>query len=262
LQLTTHTLHFPYTLHIAGYPILLHGVLEFLGILIAFRYYLWLKKKQGDPVESTRRLFIVAGAALGAVVGARIIGSLEDIPAWISAPSAWRYFFGNKTLVGGLLGGLAGVELVKRIMGERQPTGDLFTYPLILGMIIGRIGCFSAGVYEETYGLPSHLPWAMNLGDGILRHPVTLYEIMFLILLWLTLAMLNKRYILAPGAQFKVFLISYLVFRFLLDFIKPGWRYCLGLGTIQLACLAGLLYYYRYILRPSLLVTSKSAYAR
>jgi hypothetical protein len=43
------------------------------------------------------------------------------------------------------------------------------------------------GVYEETYGLPSSLPWAMDLGDGIQRHPVALYEIIFLIALWLSL---------------------------------------------------------------------------
>ena len=59
----------------------------------------------------------------------------------------------------------------------------LFTYPLILAIIIGRIGCFSMGVFEETYGLPTTLPWGMNLGDNIPRHPVCLYEIIFLIFL-------------------------------------------------------------------------------
>ena len=240
----------------------LHGVMEFIGIFVAFRYYLWLKKRQGDTVDGTNRLLVIAGATIGAVVGARIVGALENLPAWLSAPSSWAYFYGNKTLVGGLLGGLCGVELVKKIVGEKQNTGDLFTYPLLLGMMIGRVGCFSAGIHEEAYGVPSQLPWAMNMGDGIARHPVTLYEILYLLMVWILLIAINKWYALQQGAEFKIFLIAYLAFRFLLDFIKPGWRYCFGLGTIQLACLSGLLYYARYIIHPRLLTISNHKYAR
>ena len=247
-------MHFPYTIDIFGHQVLFHGVAEFVGIFIAFRYYLYLKKKQGDPVEKEQRLYVIAGAILGAVIGARIIGALENVPQWLAAPDKWVYFYGNKTLVGGLLGGLTGVELMKKIIGERQNTGDLFTFPLLLGMIIGRVGCFSAGIYEETYGLPTRLPWAMDLGDGILRHPVTLYEILYLLLLWIVLVRISKKYPLKQGSLFKLMMIAYLVFRFSLDFIKPGWRYCLGLGTIQLACVAGLIYYSRYIIKPGLLL--------
>jgi prolipoprotein diacylglyceryltransferase len=123
-------------------------------------------------------------------------------------------------------------------------------------MILGRIGCFTAGVYEQTYGLPTSLPWALNLGDGIGRHPVTLYEIAFLITLWIVLYRASVTYVLEKGALFKMFMISYLLFRFLLDFIKPGWRYAFGLGSIQLACLAGLIYYSPFILKPRLLLST------
>jgi len=54
-------------------------------------------------------------------------------------------------------------------------------------------------------------------------------------------------------------MIAYLLFRFLLDFIKPGSRYALGLGSIQLACLAGLLYYIRTIISPSRLIKKQYA---
>ncbi|HET7897254.1 MAG TPA: prolipoprotein diacylglyceryl transferase family protein, partial [Flavisolibacter sp.] len=94
------------------------------------------------------------------------------------------------------------------------------------------------------------LPWAMNLGDGLLRHPVALYEIVFLLLLWITLKKLQKKYVLENGALFKLFMIGYLLFRFLLDFIKPHYPVLLGLGTIQLTCLAGLLYYCPFLLQP------------
>ena len=250
-------LHFPYKIYIGHTPLLLHGIFEFIGVFVAYRYYLLLRKKRGDTIQTSNRVSVIIAAALGAVIGSRGVGSLENLPAWLSASSSWVYFLGNKTLVGGLLGGLAGVELMKKIIGEKQPTGDLFTFPIILGMIIGRIGCFSAGIYEETYGVPSRLPWAMDLGDGIPRHPVTLYEILFLLLLWMALLWIKKNYVLQTGALFKFFLIAYLTFRFCLDLIKPGWRYFLGLGTIQLACVAGLLYYATYIFHHGSLIISK-----
>lgn len=248
---------FPYTIYIHSQPVSLHGLFEFAGVFIAFRYYLFLKRKHGDYISSTNRIYLVTAAALGAVLGSRIVGAAENIPAWVHAADPLRYFTGNKTLVGGLLGGMIAVEISKRIIGERQKSGDLFVYPLLLGMIIGRVGCFTAGVYEETYGNVSSLPWAMDLGDGLLRHPVALYEIVFLIILWKLLLSIQHHWILQQGALFKIFLISYMLFRFLLDFIKPGWRYFMGLGTIQLTCIIGLVYYSGYILHPvSLLKTS------
>jgi prolipoprotein diacylglyceryltransferase len=106
------------------------------------------------------------------------------------------------------------------------------------------------GVYEETYGLSSSLPWAMNSGDDIPRHPVSLYEIVFLIFLWIFIASISKKHVLQNGAMFKIFMIGYLSFRFLLDFIKPHYTYSFGLSTIQMVCCAGLIYYHKYILQP------------
>ncbi len=252
-------INFPVTVSVFGTPMLLHGIMETLGIFIAFRYYLWLKRKQGDTIDKHSRLVALTAAILGAVAGSHLLGALEDVPRWIAYPGFWKYLYGNKTLVGGLVGGLILVELAKKWSGEKRPTGDLYTFPLLLGMISGRIGCFSTGVYEETYGVPTSLPWAMNLGDGIPRHPVALYEILFLLLLRAILSFVNRRYKLVPGALYKLFLMSYLLFRFMLDFIKPGWRYCLGLGSIQLTCLAGLIYYYRYILNPKLLLKTDAS---
>ncbi len=74
-------------------------------------------------------------------------------------------------------------------------------------MIIGRIGCFSMGVFEETYGIPTTLPWGMNLGDNYSRHPVALYEIIFLAVLWVCLVLIEKNRKLESGKLFKVFMI-------------------------------------------------------
>ncbi len=252
-------MHFPITIHIGSVSILLHTVTEFLGIFIGFRYFLYLRRKQGDQIVSPNRAWIIIGAIFGALIGSRLIGGLEDPLAMLQSKNIFLNFYENKTVVGGFLGGLCGVELVKKIVHEHHASGDLFTFPIILGLIIGRIGCFSMGIYEETYGLPTSLPWGLDLGDGLHRQPVCLYEIAFLILIWIFIARLQKKILLHVGAKFKIFMIAYLVFRFLLDFIKPHYTFPFGLSTIQLVCLCGLAYYGRYLIYPKqLLVHQKN----
>jgi len=249
-------LKFPIYIEVGSTKILVHAVFELLAFFIGFRYFLWLRKRQGDPIKAPNRTWIVIGAILGALIGSRLIGGLED-PTQISrADNLLFYFYQNKTVLGGFLGGLAGVEIVKKRIGEKQASGDLFVYPIILALIIGRIGCFSMGVYEETYGNVTALPWGMNLGDRSLRHPVSLYEIIFLFGLWIFFYAIQKKVLLQQGALFKLFMIAYLGFRFLLDFIKPHYTFDVGLSTIQLACIAGLIYYLQYIIQPKKLLAS------
>ena len=162
---------------------------------------------------------------------------------------------GNKTIVGGMLGGLIGVELTKKRLGVTVSSGDMMVYPLILAMVIGRTGCFLAGLEDGTFGIASNLPWAINFGDGIRRHPTNLYEIIFWLMLWLALKLIEQKHHFANGARFKVFMASYLVFRLLVEFIKPDYFFSFGLSVIQLVCIAGILYYYKVFLYPKNLLT-------
>jgi len=229
-------------------------VFEVLAFFIGFRYFLWLRKKRGDAIKTPNRTWIIIGAIIGALIGSRLIGGLEDPTQITKANNVLFYFYQNKTVLGGFLGGLTGVEIVKKIIKEKGASGDLFVYPIILALIIGRMGCFSMGIYEETYGTVTTLPWGMNLGDGLVRHPVSLYEIIFLWVLWVCLWIVQKKFALQQGALFKLFMIAYLGFRFLLDFIKPHFTFNVGLSVIQLTCIAGLLYYLPYIIQPKKLL--------
>ena len=249
-------MNFPITIEIGSAKILLHAVLELAAFFIGFRYFLWLKKNQGDIISSSHRIWIFIGAVFGAFIGSRLLGGLEDPSQIAKAENIVFYFYQNKTVVGGLLGGLAGVEIIKKFIGEKKASGDLFVYPFLLALIIGRIGCFSMGIYEETYGNETNFITGMDLGDGRLRHPVVLYEIVFLIMLWTGMYYMATRVSLQPGALFKIFMISYLLFRFFIDFIKPHYTFNFGLSVIQISCLAGLLYYSRYIVQPKKLILS------
>jgi phosphatidylglycerol---prolipoprotein diacylglyceryl transferase len=251
--------HFPISIEIGSLKIGLHAILEPLGMFIGFRYFLYLRKGKGDQIESSQRLWIIIGAIFGALIGSRLVGGLENPTELLKASNPLIYFYTNKTVVGGFLGGLFGVELVKKLIKENKSSGDLFTYPMLLALIIGRIGCFSMGVFEETYGIQTNSFLGMNLGDGINRHPVILYEIFFLFLLWISMKQIEKKYILVDGGRFKIFMIAYLFFRLILDFIKPHYTFNFGLSTIQLVCLAGLIYYAAYIFKPRKLIVTQYA---
>ncbi|RVU03169.1 diacylglyceryl transferase [Mucilaginibacter limnophilus] len=247
-------MHFPVNVHIGSLTIPAHLLCETLAYFIGYRYYTYLRKHTNDAISASHRLIIFVGAAAGAFLGSHLIGIFEN-PDLLKNVSL-VYFLGNKTIVGGFLGGLIGVEVTKKQIGVKVSSGDLMVYPLILAMIIGRTGCFLAGLEDGTYGVPANLPWAINFGDGIRRHPTNLYEIFFWILLSLSLAEFEKKYRFSNGARFKVFMVGYLLFRFCIEFIKPAYFFSFGLSVIQLACLAGLLYYYRIFVRPSSLVES------
>ncbi|MBC8112225.1 MAG: prolipoprotein diacylglyceryl transferase [Verrucomicrobia bacterium] len=243
---------FPINLHFGDLEISSHLIFELLSFTLGYQYYAFLKRKNTDLISDENRFWIFIGAVSGAWLGSHLLGILENPDYFAKTnylnrvkPQApfFVYLLGNKTVVGGLLGGLIGVEVTKKIIGVTTSSGDLMTFPLILGLIIGRIGCFLAGVHDGTFGVATNVPWAMDLGDGVLRHPTNLYEIVFLLLLWLFIILLEKRIILANGYRFKVFMVSYLLFRLSVEFIKPAYFFSFGLSSIQLACLAGILYY-------------------
>jgi prolipoprotein diacylglyceryltransferase len=220
------------------YPAL-HPVFESLGYFSGFTVYRWLRSRFGDALSTEQRWPIIAAAAVGALVGSRVLGLAEQWPRLHG--ELWRRLLlpGGKTIVGGLLGGWLAVEIVKRLSGVRRRTGDLFAVPLCVGIAVGRVGCLLAGLADDTYGTPTKLPWAVDFGDGVGRHPTQGYEILFLLALGIFLCWrmgLPHR----EGSLFRIFLGSYLGWRLLIDFLKPQplvW----GMDLIQWACVAALL---------------------
>jgi prolipoprotein diacylglyceryltransferase len=246
-------LYFPVNIPVGKSSVPVHFICETLAYFVGYRYYAYLRRHSHDAISSENRLVIFIGAALGALLGSHLVGVFEN--PLLLPHFNFTYLMGNKTIVGGMLGGLIGVELTKKQIGVSVSSGDMMVYPLILAMIIGRTGCFLAGLEDGTYGIASNLPWAINFGDGVRRHPTNLYEIVFWILFWVSLKFIERNRRFTDGSKFKVFLSFYLVFRFMIEFIKPDYFFSFGLSVIQLVCIAGILYYYKVFLYPSKLVT-------
>jgi len=238
----------PFEPTLFGVTINVHLILEYLAFFIGFRYYIVLRRRTKDTISSSNRLSIIIGAVFGALFFSRIMAFLED--PYFHSQQDWIALLNNKTIMGGLFGGLLGVELSKKIIGEKQSSGDLFALPIILGIIIGRIGCFLAGTTEFTYGKQTAFFLGMDLGDGLQRHPIALYEVVFLLLLCYTLRRsLKSDTKRENGLVFKQFMILYFAFRFLVEFLKPNTFLFLGLSSIQYLCLICWVYYHKTIAR-------------
>ena len=204
---------------------------------IAFARWLYLWRLHDAVTEGAAKIgpgyFAALGA--GAVAGGYLTGSLVSLVG--PAPTL------SHSIAGVLAGGIVGVEVYKAVRGIRVSTGAAFTGALALGIVVGRWGCLFAGLADNTYGTPTSLPWAVDLGDGIGRHPVEVYESLAMALfLGVYLVGLGRRAPWALRRGFYVFVAWYGVQRFVWEFLKPYPRLLLGLDLFQLIAL-GLLAY-------------------
>jgi prolipoprotein diacylglyceryltransferase len=252
-------MHFPVYLWLGPLPIHPHPVFECLAYLVGARLYAQLKARDGDALKGEARWWVVAAAFVGAALGSKLLVLFDHPSLTLESLASPLALAEGKTVVGALLGALIAVEWAKGRLRIRRATGDLFAIPLAVGIAIGRVGCFLTGLDDNTYGLPANLPWAIDFGDGVPRHPAQLYEIGFLVLLLLPAMLWLKDRLRREGDLFKVFMVAYLAFRLGLELLKPG-EPILGLTAIQWACVGGLIWYAHYL--PDYLQVQKPVPAR
>jgi prolipoprotein diacylglyceryltransferase len=214
------------------------------GGLLARALYRWRLKAQIEA--AAQRLgpgyFIALG--LGAVTGGYLAGSLVSMVG--PAPTL------SHSIAGVLAGAIIAVELYKLARGITGSTGGAFAGPLALGIAIGRWGCLFAGPADGTSGSPSTLPWAVELGDGVFRHPVQVYESLSMLgFLAVYLLALKRRQPWALERGFYVFAGWYGAQRFLWEFLKPYPRLFAGLDLFQLMALGMVAYGWLYFVRDS-----------
>ena len=156
----------------------------------------------------------------------------EHQPDWDGLLSGRAWFDSGKTIVFGLVGGYFGVELAKWALQIRLKTGDSFAVPVAAAVAVGRLACLAGGC---CYGTVTSLPWGVDFGDGQPRHPTQLYEFGFHLAAALMLHQLLQRRLLR-GQLIKLYIISYLTYRFLTEFIRPEPQLWAGLTGYHLAC--------------------------
>jgi phosphatidylglycerol:prolipoprotein diacylglycerol transferase len=168
----------------------------------------------------------------GAMIGAKLPFVLAD---WDGLVTGAAWFSNGKTILCGLVGGYFGVELAKWLVGVRVKTGDSFAVPVAAAVGVGRLGCFYAGC---CYGTPTDLPWGVVFPtvDSVPRHPTQLYEAAFHLTAAGVLWQLQRRG-LFRGQLIKLYIMSYLVYRFVTETIRPEAQLAAGLTGYQWAAL-------------------------
>ena len=177
---------------------------------------LWFLRTKRDP-----ELFIIyVGALGGAFIGAKLAYLFaEGWEAWQS-PERWLRIATGKSVLGGILGGYAGVEIMKRLIGHAASTGDLFAPIIPLGIALGRVGCWLHGC---CLGVPmADAWWAVRDKAGVCRWPSSQVELLFQLLILVLIVAMRHRW---AGRLFYVYLLAYGVFRFLHEWLRetPKW---------------------------------------
>jgi phosphatidylglycerol---prolipoprotein diacylglyceryl transferase len=192
--------------------------------------YRWRLADAASRIDEAGAGYVVA-LLLGAGIGGYGLGSLNMVLS--GQPMV------SRSVLGALAGAILAIEVFKRAKGIKRSTGLIFVPGLATTLMVGRWGCFLSGLKDETFGTPTNLPWAVDLGDGVLRHPVQLYESFAMAAFLLaTLLLLERRntWFLAHG--FHAFVLFYAVQRFFWEFLKPYGAVLGPLNLFHLVCLA------------------------
>src|SRR5258708_4838539 len=210
--------------------------LHTFGLLLAAAYltaFWWLTRegrREGLNVDALTSLGFWAIA--GAVVGAKALMIVRDLPDDVTTPSnvfSWSVLSSAGDFYGGFIGALI-ASAVFFWRDSRLPfwrTADLCGPAIALGQAIGRVGCFMAG---DDYGRPTHVAWAVTFSDpdaariggaplGVPLHPVQLYESIVCAVLFALLLRLRRQKQF-DGEVILSYTLLYAVARFILEFFR------------------------------------------
>ena len=184
------------------------------GGALGFALYRWRLRGETVRVAGAVGRGYFAALVIGAVAGAWLAGSLNTLRE--AAPAL------SHSVAGALVGAIIGVEIYKAVRGIKGSTGTVFVGSFALGVVIGRWGCLFTGLSDRTWGVATTLPWAVDLGDGVGRHPVQVYESLSMAaFLAIYLAGLRHRRPWALRRGFYALAIAYGAQRFVWEFLKP-----------------------------------------
>jgi prolipoprotein diacylglyceryltransferase len=228
--------------HIGRVAIDTHGVFVALGVLAGALVFAYEVRRR--HIADDRIWAVVAGALAGGALLSRLGTWVQHVDLRRNASLVEQWAYGNRSILSGLLGAYLGALLVKRLVGYRSSTGDLFAPAVALAMAVGRIGC----LLTELPGTPTSLPWGVTLTPaeaariphavaGVPLHPSFAYEIAFQLAAFATLWYLRDR-VTVPGALFRLYLAGYAAFRFLIEFVRGNDVAFWGLTRPQLFLLA------------------------
>ena len=220
-----------------------HILFDLLAYMSAWQVAKYFRSNVSFWQDTDQKWYYYTAATIGFVIGAVGLSTINNylsLGIWVM----------GKSILGALLGAIVAVEFFKKVMGINGSTGTYFVPSLSVGIAVGRLGCFFTGLEDFTYGTPTKLPWGVDFGDGIPRHPVQLYEsvmmFLFFVYAW---RLYKKRRSLFEREIFYRFILFYAVQRFVWEFFKPYGVFIGGLNLFQWVCLGLMIYAFYYLQR-------------
>ena len=207
----------------------MYGVMVAIGVLATFTVlYLYGKKLNFSEKFSD---FVFYNALFSIVVGFGSAALFQSVYNYIENPDAGFHFSKSITFIGGLIGGviffLAVYFILKnKINGKLVQLLPLAPCAITVAHAFGRVGCFFAGC---CYGIKTDSALGVVFPElGYPVHPTQLYEAAFLFVLFAVMSYL----LLCRGFRhnMSVYLISYGIFRFALEFLRDDHRGALVSG--------------------------------
>jgi phosphatidylglycerol:prolipoprotein diacylglycerol transferase len=188
-----------------------YGWLVLAGICVSLA--LWSRLAKRD----SRLVLIYVAALAGAFLGAKLVYlGAEGWLHWHDA-NRWIVLATGKSITGALLGGYAGVEIAKRVLGYPRATGDWFAVIAPVGIMLGRVGCVLHGCCQ---GRICEASWfTVNDAVGVPRWPAAWVELLFNAVM-LGVFLVLRRCGVWRGQLFHLYLMAYGAFRFAHEFLR------------------------------------------
>ena len=208
-----------------------------------------LKRRSINPDLASTFVF---AAAVGGLVGARLLFIVEEWSNFLMAPMNYILTGAGFTWYGGLLGGTVAVSWVARRNKISWLDGaDIAAPALAIGYGIGRIGCHVAG--DGDWGAITDVPWGVAYTNAIIGwvdpmtgipyppgtrvHPTPIYEFLESLIIFVALwSLRDKGY--APGTIAWLYMILAGLARFVVEFWRINPPLALGLSEAQWFSLA------------------------
>jgi len=213
------------------YPVYTYGVMLVTGFIIGILFTILRNRSRSISTDDIMDFSLYL--LLGGIIGARLVyvflhfseytGSLISIINLREGGLSWH---------GALLGGLiAFILFARKRKFEFGELVDLCSPGIMLGLAVGRVGCFMNGC---CFGEPTTLPWGVVFPEAgpLKRHPTQIYELILdiAIVVFLLFREKNKKF---DGEIGLLMLSAYSLARFFVEFFRYSPPRIAGLSIAQ-----------------------------
>jgi phosphatidylglycerol:prolipoprotein diacylglycerol transferase len=222
----------PEIFEFAGLEITWHGLFTALGVVVGVVMAAFLARRAGIDEDTIYNMALCL--VVGGIIGARTMYVLEHLSDFSDDPTeVFAIHTGGISIYGALIGGTLGAAAYAawRRLPRWGAMADVAAIGAILGMAVGRIGCFINGdIFGRTTDWPIGIvythsdspayPLYSSVTPELAQHPVTVYEILGDLVIFALLLFVLRRFFKRDGMIFFSWAFLYAAMRFGVSFLR------------------------------------------